>query len=134
LTGRFWADEKTYCNQSLHAAPHLDETDMLLAVGWNPMMSHHTPRARRVLTKFGKDPDKLLVVVDPRNSEIAKIADIHLPIKPGTDALLYRTMISVILNEGAVSNTIPPPIPITIPHPFCRAGATPFGDHGMVDS
>ncbi len=97
-------------------------------------MSHHTPRARRVLTKFGKDPDKLLVVVDPRNSEIAKIADIHLPIKPGTDALLYRAMISVILNEGAVSNTIPPPIPITIPHPFCRAGATSFGDHGMVDS
>ncbi len=100
LTGRYWADGKTYGNQSLHATPHLDKTDMLLVFGWNPMMSHHTPQARRVLSKFAKDPDRLLVVVDPRVSETAKIADIHLPIKPGTDALLYRAMISIILNEG----------------------------------
>jgi anaerobic selenocysteine-containing dehydrogenase len=73
---------------------------MLLIVGWNPMMSHHTPQARRVLTKFSKDHHRLLVVVDPRVSETAKIADIHLPIKPGTDALLYRAMISIIVNEG----------------------------------
>ncbi|MBL7176808.1 MAG: molybdopterin-dependent oxidoreductase [Desulfobacteraceae bacterium] len=100
LTGRFWADGKSFGNEHLHTIPHLDETDMLLAVGWNPMMSHHTPQARRVLSKFSKNPDKLLVVVDPRLSETAKIADIHLPIKPGTDALLYRAMISIILNEG----------------------------------
>ena len=100
LTGRYWADGKTYGNQALHATPHLDETDMLLAVGWNPMMSHHTPQARRVFTRFSKDPDRLLVVVDPRVSETAKIADIHLPIRPGTDALLYRAMISIILDEG----------------------------------
>ncbi len=100
LTGRYWADGKTYGSQTLHAAPDLDKTDMLLIFGWNPMMSHHTPQARRVLTKFAKDPDRLLVVVDPRVSETARIADIHLPIRPGTDALLYRAMISIILNEG----------------------------------
>jgi anaerobic selenocysteine-containing dehydrogenase len=100
LTGRFWVDGKTYGDQNLHSTPHLDETDMLLVVGWNPMMSHHTPQARRVLKKFSKDPDKILVVVDPRLSETAQIADIHLPIHPGTDALLYRAMISIILNEG----------------------------------
>ncbi len=100
LTGRFWADGKTYGNQALHVEPHLEETDMLLVVGWNPMMSHHTPQARRVLTKFSKDPDKVLVVVDPRLSETAKIADLHLPIRNGTDALFYRAMISIILNQG----------------------------------
>ena len=100
LTGRYWVDGKTFGNQSHQTVPHLDETDMLLAVGWNPMMSHHTPQARRVLTGLSKDPDRLLVVIDPRLSETAKIADIHLPIKPGTDALLYRAMISIILNEG----------------------------------
>jgi len=99
LTGRYWADGKAFGNQHLHTIPQLDETQMLLAVGWNPMMSHHTPQARRVLTKFSKDPNKLLVVVDPRLSETAKIADIHLPIRPGTDALFYRAMISIILNE-----------------------------------
>jgi len=100
LTGRYWVDGKTFGNQHLHSTPDLDNTDMLLTVGWNPIMSHHTPQARRVLTKFGKDPDKLLVVVDPRLSETAKIADIHLPIRPGTDALFYRAMISIILKEG----------------------------------
>jgi len=100
LTGKYWADGKTLGNQHLHSAPDLDETDMLLAVGWNPMMSHHTPQARRVLTRFSKDPDKILVVVDPRLSETARIADIHLPIRPGTDALFHRAMISIILNEG----------------------------------
>ncbi|MFC1859222.1 molybdopterin-dependent oxidoreductase, partial [Thermodesulfobacteriota bacterium] len=100
LTGKFWADGKAFGDQNLHTVPHLDETDMLLAVGWNPMMSHNTPQTRRVLSKFSKDPEKLLVVVDPRISETAKIADIHLPIKPGTDALLYRAMIAIILNEG----------------------------------
>jgi anaerobic selenocysteine-containing dehydrogenase len=100
LTGRYWVDGKTYGNQHVHATPHLAKTDMLLTVGWNPMMSHHTPQARRVFTRFKKDPDKLLVVVDPRVSETAKIADIHLPIRPGTDALFYRAMISIILNQG----------------------------------
>ncbi len=100
LTGRFWVDGKTLGSQNLHSIPHLDETDMLLTVGWNPMMSHHTPQARRVLTRFKKDPDKILVVVDPRLSETAEIADIHLPIRPGTDALFYRAMISIILKKN----------------------------------
>ena len=100
LTGRFWVDGKNFGNQNLQTTPHLDETDMLLTVGWNPMMSHHTSQSRRVLNKFSKNPDKILVVVDPRFSETAKIADIHLPIRPGTDALFYRAMLSIILNEG----------------------------------
>ncbi len=100
LTGRFWVDGRTYGRQSLHTTPDLAETDMLLVVGWNPMESHHTPQAPRVLRKLSKDPEKLLAVVDPRRSETAKIADIHLPIRPGTDALFYRAMISIILSEG----------------------------------
>jgi anaerobic selenocysteine-containing dehydrogenase len=93
-------DGKTFGNQHLHSTPDYAETDMLLTVGWNPMMSHHLPRARRMLTRFSKNPDKILVVVDPRVSETAKIADIHLPIRPGTDALFYRAMISIIISEG----------------------------------
>jgi anaerobic selenocysteine-containing dehydrogenase len=100
LTGRFWVDGKTYGDQNLHTHPDLHETNMLMLVGKNSMMSHHLQQARRVLTKFSKDPEKVLVVVDPRRSETAKIADIHLPIRPGTDALFYRAMISIILNEG----------------------------------
>ena len=100
LTGRYWADGESFGNQNLQTAPDMNNTDMLLMVGKNPMMSHHSPQARRHWPKFSKDPDKILVVVDPRLSETARLADIHLPIKPGTDALLYRAMISIILNEG----------------------------------
>ncbi len=42
----------------------------------------------------------MLIVVDPRKTETAKLADIHLPIRPGTDALLLKAMISIILKEG----------------------------------
>jgi anaerobic selenocysteine-containing dehydrogenase len=62
------------------------------------------PRARKFLTRFAKDPEKLLVVIDPRRSETAKIADIHLPIRPGTDALLTRAMIAIILQEDLQNN------------------------------
>jgi anaerobic selenocysteine-containing dehydrogenase len=40
------------------------------------------------------------VVIDPRKTETAAIADIHLPVRPGTDALLMKAMIAVIINEG----------------------------------
>lgn len=100
LTGRYWADGETFGNQNIHSSADMENTDMVLMVGKNPLMSHHSPQARRVWPRFGKDPDKILVVVDPRLSETAKLADIHLPIKPGTDALLLRAMISIILKEG----------------------------------
>lgn len=100
LTGRYWVDGRTFGHQSIHPAVDEEATGMLLIVGKNPMMSHHFQRARTVLKEMAKDPDRLLVVVDPRRSETAKIADIHLAIRPGTDALFYRAMISIILQEG----------------------------------
>ena len=100
LTGRYWADGECFGNQNRHTVPDLEHTDMVLIVGKNPMMSHHSPRARKHWPAFAKDPDNILVVVDPRLSETAKLADIHLPIRPGTDALFYRAMIAIILREG----------------------------------
>jgi anaerobic selenocysteine-containing dehydrogenase len=73
---------------------------MILAIGWNGMQSHQMPRAPLVLREFSRDPDRLLVAIDPRRSETAGIADIHLALRPGTDALLARAMISIILAEG----------------------------------
>jgi anaerobic selenocysteine-containing dehydrogenase len=69
-------------------------------MGWNGMQSHQMPQAKKFLTRFAKDPDKVLVVIDPRRTETARIADIHLPIRPGTDALLNRAMIALVLREG----------------------------------
>ena len=100
LTGEFWGWGRAVGKQYLFAIPDDHETDMLMAVGWNGMKSHQIPRAPIVLREISRNPDKLLVVVDPRRSETAQIADIHLPIRPGTDALLFRAMIALILEEG----------------------------------
>jgi anaerobic selenocysteine-containing dehydrogenase len=78
LTGRYWAHGLTLGSQGLGFAPDYENTEMLLIIGKNPYMSHHMSQARRVLTSISKDPDRLLVVVDPRLSETAKMADIHL--------------------------------------------------------
>jgi anaerobic selenocysteine-containing dehydrogenase len=100
FSGRYWAHGLTFGSQLLELVPDYENTGMLMAVGWNGMMSHHIPQARRVLTRISKDPDKLLVVIDPRRSETAKIADIHLALRPGTDALLLKSMIAIVLKEG----------------------------------
>jgi anaerobic selenocysteine-containing dehydrogenase len=47
-----------------------------------------------------KDPDKKLIVIDPRRSETAERADIHLPIRPGTDSMLLKAMIRIILDNS----------------------------------
>ena len=100
LTGHFWVNGRGLGRQYFWTVPDHSDTDMLLAVGWNGMMSHQMPQARRHLKRISEDPQKLLVVIDPRLSETARIADMHLTIRPGTDALLFRSIISVILAEG----------------------------------
>lgn len=100
FAGRYWAHGLTFGSQMLELIPDYENTEMLMAVGWNGMMSHQIPQARKVLTRISKDPDKLLVVIDPRRSETAKIANIHLALRPGTDALLVKSMIAIILKEG----------------------------------
>ena len=100
FSGAFWVCGRTHGKQYLHDGPDVMNTDVLLIFGWNGMQSHQIPQAPRHLQRLSKDPDKLLMVVDPRISETAKIADIHLRIRPGTDALLLKSMIAIILKEG----------------------------------
>lgn len=100
LTGFYWGYGRTIGRQYNFTIFDHDQTDLLLAIGWNGWMSHQMPQARRYFNKMSKDPNKLLVVIDPRRSETAKAADIHLALRPGTDALLTRTLISIVLQEG----------------------------------
>ena len=100
FSGAFWVCGRTHGKQYLHDQPDVDNTDVLLIFGWNGMQSHQIPQAPRKLQRLSKDKDKMLIVVDPRKTETAKLANVHLPIRPGTDALLLKAMISLILKEG----------------------------------
>lgn len=100
FSGMFWVHGRMFGRQYMHGTIDVKETDLLLVLGWNGMQSHQIPQAPRHLQRISKDPDKLLIVVDPRASETAKIADMHLSIRPGTDALLLRAMIAIVLQNG----------------------------------
>ncbi len=100
LTGNFWAQGRIFGRQYLFTMPDHEATDLLLAIGWNGWMSHQMPQARRFFEKIARDPHRLLIVVDPHQTETTRLADIHLALRPGTDALLTRAMIAIILQQG----------------------------------
>ena len=99
-TGRHYVRGRVYGDQTLFLHPDHDKLDLLLALGWNGWSSHGMPQTRRFIKSLSEDPDRTLVVVDPRPSETARYADIHLALKPGSDALLLKAMIAIILKEG----------------------------------
>ena len=100
FSGTWWVNGRLLGKQYVVAIPDEHNTEMLVAWGWNGMESHQMPRAPIVLKEIAKDPDRLLVVIDPRESETAAIANLHLPVRPGTDALLVKAMIALILEQG----------------------------------
>lgn len=100
LTGFFWVNGRLFGRQNRIPVPDEEGADMLVAWGWNGMQSHQMPRAPKILKEFADNPEKLLVSVDPRKSETARAANIHIPVRPGTDALLVRAMIAIILENG----------------------------------
>ncbi len=99
LTGYFWVQGKAFGRQYMHPVPDVQGSNFLVLWGANPLVSHDLPRGPAVLREKKKEPGFLLAVVDPRVSESAKLADIHLRIRPGTDALLLKAMIRTLLTE-----------------------------------
>ncbi|MEX1655382.1 molybdopterin oxidoreductase family protein [Streptomyces pseudovenezuelae] len=85
--------------------PDLDHTDHLLLLGANPLESNGSlctapdfPGKLKALKARGGT----LTVVDPRRTRTAKLADRHIAIRPGTDALLLAAMTHVLFEEGLV--------------------------------
>jgi anaerobic selenocysteine-containing dehydrogenase len=92
-------------HQLLMPVPDVDRTDYFLVLGGNPLASNGSimtaPGMERRLKELRARGGRL-VVVDPRRTETAAIADRHLPIRPGTDALLLLGMLHTLFAEGLV--------------------------------
>ena len=99
-TGLFWVEGKAFGRQNMHTSPDVDGSDFFVCWGSNPMVSNRFPRAPLVIRNKKTEPGFLLGVVDPRKTETAKLADIHLQLRPGTDALLLKAVIKILLAEG----------------------------------
>ncbi|MCY0947728.1 molybdopterin oxidoreductase family protein [Streptomyces antarcticus] len=82
--------------------PDLDRTDFLLLLGANPVESNGSlctapdfPGRLKALRARGGT----LVVVDPRRTRTARLADRHLAPRPGSDALLLAALAHTLLSE-----------------------------------
>ena len=60
----------------------------------------HPVLFRRLEDARAANPSMKLVVVDPRRTETAAVADLHLAIRPGTDVTLHHALLHVMLAEG----------------------------------
>lgn len=88
-------------HQLLLPVPDVDRTDYFLVLGANPIASNGSlmtaPGIRERLRALRERGGKL-VVVDPRRTETARIADEHVFVRPGTDAVLLLALLNEILS------------------------------------
>ena len=92
-----------YGHQFLIPIPDVDHTNLMVIFGGNPMASNGSlmtmPNAPKRLKAIQERGGKF-IVVDPRRTETAEIADQHLFVRPGKDAFVLMAMINTLFNEG----------------------------------
>lgn len=76
-------------------------TDCLLVAGANPSWAHPV-LFRRIEEARRANPALRMIVIDPRRTETAAAADLHLAIRPGSDVFLYNAMLNVLIEEGRI--------------------------------
>lgn len=99
-TGEFWVQGKML-GTGVHG--DFEHCEVAVFIGKNPWQSHGFQRARVLLKDIAKDPQRSLIVIDPRRSETAELADIHLAIKPGTDAWCLAALAAILVQENWVA-------------------------------
>ncbi len=100
------ASLEMFGHQILFPIPDIDNTDLLICLGANPMASNGSlmtvpdfrGRLKRLQARGGR-----LVVVDPRRSETGKLADEFHFIRPGSDALMLMAMVNTLFAESLVN-------------------------------
>jgi anaerobic selenocysteine-containing dehydrogenase len=96
-TGEIWVQSRMLGGFS---RSDFERCEVAIFLGKNPWFSHSIPRARVTLREIANDPRRTLIVIDPRRSETAEIADVHLQVKPGADAFLLAALVGVIVQEA----------------------------------
>ncbi|HEX4855996.1 MAG TPA: nitrate reductase, partial [Limnobacter sp.] len=77
----------------------LELADCVFIAGSN-MAYAHPVAFRRLEAARAAMPGHKLIVVDPRTTDTALMADLHLKIQPGTDVMLFNAMLHVMMQNG----------------------------------
>ena len=96
-TGEAWVDGRMV---GTHTTPDFHHAEVGLFLGKNPWHSHGIPEARRTLKAMSGDPGRALIVIDPRRTETADLADYFLQVKPGSDAFCIAALAAVLVQDG----------------------------------
>lgn len=115
--------------------PDVDHTDHLLILGANPLASNGSlmtapnirGRLRAIQQRGGR-----VVVVDPRRSRTAEVADEHVFLRPGTDALLLFGMVHALFEEELESPGALADLSLGIDE--VRALSGPFAPEAVADT
>ena len=97
-TGEFWVN----AHLGVSTRGDFHNTEVAVFIGKNPWQSHGLPEARRVLKSIANDPARAMIVIDPRRTETADLADRYLQVKPGTDVYCLAAMVKVLLEEDLI--------------------------------
>jgi len=103
-TGDFWVNGHLFGSQTCHTTEDVHHCDLLFVIGANPWIAHGFPNARDHLNRIRKDPVRKLIVIDPRRSETAEMADLHLAVRPGADAFLLGAILATLVRRDALDH------------------------------
>src|SRR5262245_49883510 len=103
-TGDFWVNGHMFGSQTCHTAEDVHHCDLLFVIGANPWIAHGFPNARDHLNDIRKDPNRKMIVIDPRRSETTERADLHLAVRPGADAFLLGAILARLIQRDAVDH------------------------------
>jgi anaerobic selenocysteine-containing dehydrogenase len=96
-TGEAWVNARVV---GAYNRGDIEHAEVAIFVGKNPWQSHSIPHARTTLKEIARDQGRSLVVLDPRRTETAELADFHLALRPGTDAWCLAAIAAVTVQEG----------------------------------
>jgi assimilatory nitrate reductase catalytic subunit len=81
----------------------IDHADLLLIAGSNTAWAHPI-LFRRIEAAREKNRGMRMIVIDPRKTETAASADLHLQIEPGTDIALFNGLLHLLLWDGKLDS------------------------------
>ena len=81
----------------------IDHADLVILVGSNAAWNHPI-LYRRLETAKRQNPELKVVLLDPRKTASADIADLHLAIRPGTDGLIFNAILAACAARGALDS------------------------------
>ena len=95
-TGEAFVEARLYY---AHTRGDVEHTEVAVFLGKNPWMSHGFPEARRVMKEIANDDSRSMVVIDPRRTKSAELADYHLAVRPGTDAFCVAALLAIMARD-----------------------------------